>query len=514
MPTAVVVEGSEFTPIEPADLGGDICVLAQAVDNQWVPSNLLSRMTSKGLSLDAVRDEYEQMARSEYLRALINSERVIINRAYIHNTPAVYSDFIPSARTADREAFKYLLQQGSIIPSLFREEFPHQPPSYTVGADVLNAWRDVCLSTHMQCLRLAWDADANSKLANQLLARRFNEFVTSFSNFDATSLDSLAADMDLATGSANALKQHFRNVARFKLDHQDTNDRLPNREDYYRKFVTAPGTEPRAGVYDGSKPFSACFKQLLDLAYNVAGADALGQYTLSPTDSLSRTVLQELSFPQAGGLTEMDPKKLADLARRFAFEITQQAITMKSLHLLTMTDVMEIRRTEAWGCYNSLFKKFLARDDLLDHPDVFYDAQNGAPAIVKIYQKLAEVISVRMAANVAGGLADTWQPVCETRIEAPGASATLKLSLGIVSLEVKGSISDLWNKAVPLAYRFGIRPAKGYATRLSTLVNIKQMKMTQPRKQWEELLSRLRSIPGIQEAPQSADLREAVTEKA
>ncbi len=511
MAEAISRDGAKFIPAEPKDFSRDVCVVAQAVDNQWVPSSLLSRITEQGLTLEKVREEYERFARAEYLRALINSERVIINRAFIHNTFAVHRDFLPTADADATASFKYLLEKGSIVPSLFREESPHEPPPYTVDPAVLQAWHRVCLETEMKCLRLSWDAATNKELTYQLIARRFNEFVDSFKHFNE---ESMAADLNLPKHSENALRIFFRKVSRFSLDFQDKHDKLPSREDYYRSFIVAPDTEPRQGIYDGSKEFSGALKQLIDLAYNVSGADALGQYTLSPIDSLPRTALQELSFPQAGGVKEMDPGALAALARKFAFEITQKSLGMKSLHLLSLTDVKEIRRTESWGRYCRILKEFLDHEFLLEDPEVFYDRDAGAPAVVRAYQELAGQLARRMQENVAAGPSEEWNPVCETKIEAPGASVTLKLNLGVLSLEVKGSISELWKKAVPVAYRFGVRPAKGYAMRFATLFNIRQMKMSHPREQWDALIKKLKEIPGIREEGQTGEVREPVAEKA
>jgi TIR domain len=82
--TIIKVGNTEFVPIEYSDLD-QLTMLAQSLDNQWVPRGLLLQMLEKGLALTdrAVEMQRNQAVRSEYIRALINARQIVINRAYL-----------------------------------------------------------------------------------------------------------------------------------------------------------------------------------------------------------------------------------------------------------------------------------------------------------------------------------------------------------------------------------------------------------------------------------------------
>src|ERR1700722_8101313 len=84
-----------------------VAVVAQCLDNQWVPADLLATMVERGWSLTTpgVAKRKLQDSRHEYLRALLNSQQVIVNRAFFGNNRVVYQDFLQkgSQRTAFQE---------------------------------------------------------------------------------------------------------------------------------------------------------------------------------------------------------------------------------------------------------------------------------------------------------------------------------------------------------------------------------------------------------------------------
>lgn len=71
-----------FRRIHNTDLD-PVAVVAQCLDNQWVPRDLLKPMMEHGWSLndpDVARQRLND-SRHEYLRSILNSQQVIINRA-------------------------------------------------------------------------------------------------------------------------------------------------------------------------------------------------------------------------------------------------------------------------------------------------------------------------------------------------------------------------------------------------------------------------------------------------
>ena len=76
----------EFIHLTPSDVRGAM-VLPQALDNQWAPREVLCKARDSGSSLASLNSV--KTRRVEYLRALVGARRVIVNRAYMYNSPAV-----------------------------------------------------------------------------------------------------------------------------------------------------------------------------------------------------------------------------------------------------------------------------------------------------------------------------------------------------------------------------------------------------------------------------------------
>jgi hypothetical protein len=161
----------DFDRIEPSDLG-TVPVMVQALDNQWMPGSILRSVMQKGYLTDHMEQKRRKLVRAEYIRALINGQQVVLNRAYLINSRAVSQDYFQKGEK--REAFKALLEKGVIVPYLLTENAPVDPPSSGQGTDSswepdprVARWREVCQEVHMRCVRLSWDDKENWETARQ-----------------------------------------------------------------------------------------------------------------------------------------------------------------------------------------------------------------------------------------------------------------------------------------------------------------------------------------------------------
>src|SRR6266702_6143134 len=112
-PRKVKIGNVEFMAIEPANLRS-VPVLVQALDNQWLPHQLWHRVMGTGSLTMEMEEQLRQLVRTEYIRGLISGRQVVINRAFIYNTPIIFQDYLPESQ--NREAFKTLLGTGIIVP--------------------------------------------------------------------------------------------------------------------------------------------------------------------------------------------------------------------------------------------------------------------------------------------------------------------------------------------------------------------------------------------------------------
>lgn len=229
----------EFEQLVPDELRS-IPIGVQALDNQWLPRRLLTKAMKHGI--ERVEEQLNDMVRSEYMRALINGEQVIVNRAFLYNNPAIVQDY--SIAGKPREAFKALLQDGVIIPSLYLENSPADEPKPALGAEQegfkpletgAEAWRIVCEEVCTHCVRMSWVDAINNIVAPQKFSQRFGEFTTSVL---AKDIDTYIRDFSLDLSARDSLRARLGEVARFCNDILGQG-KVVVRNDLYKTFITA-----------------------------------------------------------------------------------------------------------------------------------------------------------------------------------------------------------------------------------------------------------------------------------
>jgi len=469
-------ESSNFERIEPYALG-DVSVVAQSLDNQWVPRPLLYEMLKKGLDLNDVKDRREKYVRAEYLRALINARQVVINRAYIYNNPVVFKDYLSSpkdfSQEQNRTAFKELLETGVIIPFLFRESSPVDKADYKHDAQGFPAWQEISQETRMRCLRLSW-GDNNSELIREQLGRRFHSYAQNISVGD---MGTYLSDLDLPDDANKPFRSRLRKISEECLDAIEQQKYI-TREQLYSKFITVDNSDNTDGKYDKSKPFAAEIKQLLDLNYNINLPDVIGGYALTPSDSIPRASLQELTASHLQ--KEMTAENLFDLFRRLTFDLVQQTLCPKSIGSLSLSQVQEIRHMDEWVEY------IASLEQLLENPQDFAEEKGGAPDVYRNYIKVTEA----MSKMVPDSEIVTWHPTIEVEVIVAGATSSFVRSEdGHASYKFSGAIPSYVASNAPVTGRLKIRNLPGYPenTNLVTDFDFLKGRMPYPQKEWEEL---------------------------
>ncbi len=500
----IQVGNVEFEPLEPSGLKA-VPVLAQALDNQWLPRSLLQSAFQTGQITEKIDKKLKKAVRSEYIRSLINGQQVILNRAYLYNNPAIAQDY--SKKSQGREAFKALLEEGTIVPWLLGEKTPVDPPASGAdaisGFDVTGAflnWQELCQEVRMSCVRLSWDEKENIQLTRQRLSRRFNTFATSAAVRD---IDAFIRDLSLDESAKDGLRKRLVEMGHFGLDIAEQG-RLVTRNDLYKAFITA-GDKPAERMYDSSKPFAAEIKQLLDLQYNVNLPDALGGYLITPVESLPRTSLQEWqeTARQPDQITADDILKLL---QRTAFDLVGQGLNVKSMDALSLPDVREIRRTDEWTTY------IQSLENLLQNPLLFADS--GAARVYDSYAKLAKRITDIIAGqDRKGKILTTWSPAIELLFYIAGAVLSCVWTADGATYQLYGQVSGLVGAAAaPVVARMVIRDMSERRAQqdLSTSIDFMRRKLVNAKDQWEKIEGQVKKLPGYQEVAVSLGEEEIV----
>jgi hypothetical protein len=497
----------DFFAAIPDDLDRVVSV-PQAFDNQWVPDGLLAQAIrpDRRLTDDDLERQRMPHVRREYLRSLVNTGQVVLNRAFLYNNPAIFRDYARAGQ--DREDFKKLLTNRVIIPYLFAEPSPAtQPDAFTRRDAGWEGWRQVISESAPTCLRLSWDSDEeNIAQARRLLAAPSAQFVENISYLEPPLL---AADFNLSPEAGAALANRLRQVAAWAHRRSEAGERL-NREDVYKAFVVADGTDPSDRRYDPAKPFGPVIKQLVDLRYNANLADALGSYLLSPEDSLRRRALQEWKDDRrSGGIA--DAHQLVQVVANLRFDQIAEVLgALAAFEQLTLGGILELRSTSAWTHYHTVLRRFLAQQSL----EAFGDADHGAEAVALAYRQVikeAGDIAVRHRQDV---IQKRWDPVVEITVEFAGALLS-------ILYDPTGTGGNVFKLVRPLASGVVTRSAKavfhlviGRVTRSrgqSTIDNslrVLDTRLDHGRRDWEEFVRALEQ-EGFREA-QSVEESETV----
>ncbi len=350
--------------------------------------------------------------------------------------------------------------------------------------------QEVVKSAQAKCLRLSWDEDENKKMIRAQLSQRFHAAAQAAVTGDPAVL---AHDLGLPSESSGALRARLGDLADLSTD-VAVQGRLATRDELYRMFVVADDTAPTDGKYDGSKPFAAEIKQLLDLSYNVNLPDATGGYALTPIDSLPRTALQEWHALEKK--PEVTADDLLQQLRRTAFDLVQSGLYVKSFAALRLSDVSEIRLTDDWSRY------VMSLDGLLRDPLSFSDPDAGVARIYHDYAEFAGVATRIGAQRRSSKLTAQWTPVVEIVVESAGA--TLSIVWGQETIyKIAGAISAaVSSKAIPVVARLIVRGLTSHRSKADLSVSLEFMdgRLQGGREQWDTLVAKVKETPGWREA--------------
>lgn len=406
----------DFFVAEPDDLDTVVSV-PQAFDNQWVPVNVLRAALagSRRPSDDKIEKERRPYVRREYLRSLVNTGQVVVNRAFLYNNPAIYQDYEKPGQ--HREDFKELINQRIVIPYLLSESSPATVPKFSRRNAGWQGWKEVIQETAPTCLRLSWETDnENSAQVRHLLVNPSDQFLRMLDKLEP---EPMMADFQLTPEETTAFMRRLNEVAAWAQQRASAGESLA-REDLYKEFVVIDGTDPGDRQYDPEKAFGALIKQLVDLRYNANLADALGSYLLSPEDSLRRRALQEWRDPLKRGRVDAD--YLAHTLGNLQFDqITEVLGALAAFDNLALGGVLELRATATWRRYHSVLRAFLSNPTL----QTFGDPNHGAEAVALAYREVIREAGPIAAHYSAAAIQERWDPVVEIMIEFAGAIVSI-----------------------------------------------------------------------------------------
>lgn len=404
--------------VEPKHIRG-LAAVPQALDDQWVPQATLRRGAGRAT---------EQEVRAEYRRALLNADHVILNRAYLWNSPVVFGDFAgpdddgPAA--AEREAFVGLANGGAIVPFLTAEEDPWVPPEFDRDGAGVKAWDRMRVHPAFDphCLRLSWDDTKNATRYARTLTSTYGSRCATLPHRDPAQI---CSDLGLDLAEEQRLHTLLHEVAAAAND-EALGRRPVTRSWLYKRFLTA-GADPTVAP-PPRDPVRQALKELLDLTYNSNLPDALlnagarQTFLLTPGGSPSRLVLQEHLNP--GDDTDAD--QLADLVAGIVLDEALDQIVGPAFSELTLHELARARASAEWAQYMASARRLVASQRGRLDPAAL-TGPDGLSALYGEYHAVIDRIAVDRHADVEAGRA-------ESRVDAFGRwSPRIKLVLAIGS---------------------------------------------------------------------------------
>ncbi len=409
----------------------------QCLDSHLIVSKeLYYYMVNHGLDysdprVDALRERDTQ---SEFIRSLLYSTQVVINRTHFFNNPFLFKNLLPKNKeylASFAQLIKGVNGKQVIVPYLFNERsfsdsFPAHlsPERHQALTCLLEA-----IGEEVTVVRLALDDERNERLT-QLILHNFHNYLISLRALRDVHLHKMASELIETRGGIS--QKDFRTFKRqiHKLSNYAVRkmDAPLTRSDIYRDFfVEGPNKADKLesmlrGRFrkpSADSPFLFEIKKLVDLRYNTLLPDFLGLCAFSSVGLPSRSVLQEFTIWQSKVISEEVDAFIESLFKMFkettpTFADSQRAIILPRLSDLTVTDIVDIRQLPEWNDFAAAQQGILANPlpivdrfkEFQDRLDAFHSALSTW-YFNKYTGKRAEGIyfnHVSVALNIAGYL--------------------------------------------------------------------------------------------------------------
>ncbi|MGD0557345.1 MAG: hypothetical protein ABSA93_20500 [Streptosporangiaceae bacterium] len=367
--------------ISPDGLEAD-AVVPQCLDNQYVSDDIFNDMISRGIDYRdrAIAEARERNFRTEFIRSLVYSSQVVIQRAYFKNSDFLYKNYLPQ-NGQELQAFADLMRQGAIVPFLLRESSLADDTDFDVRREGDLATKSLLaeLGNDVRCVRLAIDETQNSRMTESMWTA-FGANLTRLNSLGGSERNSMAAELfrnpgDLQPEGAwqkfDAAIDQLTDYAFGKARERRRDGKKLSRNDVYTDLFAAGDSDQarKANVPLGrfkhpgaDDPFLFELKKFVDLVYNVNLPDHLHRYTFTPATMPTRMALQDAPGIRYGHdqiRTSISNSEAMEWIARSFTAGTQSAMNLPLLSELTVADVQAIRQLPEWETFKDSQKGIL-----------------------------------------------------------------------------------------------------------------------------------------------------------
>ena len=416
----------------------------------------------------------ERDFRNEFVRSLVYSSQVIVQRAYLKNSDFLYKNYLPGKENRPNlRAFADLMKQKAIVPYLFAETSLRDKLEFDVRKEGDAAAQTLLdeVGDDVVCVRLAVSKDANADATASMATDfgtglvRLNSLRSGQRNAMASELFANREQLD-QPGGWQAFESALDRLADYSYDKSRELRRLDKsiaRQNIYQDcFAAGDDDESRFNnvalgrfkQVGPDNPFLLELKKYVDLVYNTNLPDHLKRYTFTPASMPSRMALQDApvtNFSKADIKPIVSNSDVLEWIRRSFAARTHTAMSLPLLRDLTVADVLAVRRLPEWEVFKD------AQASILQDP---LNCLDNLPAFQLAFDQFQRALS-------------DWYNVTYKRDMTVGRYCnfvSLVLSIGGLTIVAGSHLAaiphDLGTVAVPLIAERLPRKVKGYAAKL------------------------------------------------
>lgn len=369
-----------------------------SLDNQWLPDELMhgdsflrDRFLKEGFASAEVQEYLNRYRLKNLFISLIHSRQIILNRASILNCGSLRKIYDRvsvntqgTGEDVEREAFKSLLQDGSIIVFLYgREEvtpFVSRLPEYSTEEHAVEMWNELCSEVQMYCIRENWDnpVDRHKTIfakhcSTIALDEETNNMIAECFNLDpGEKRDFFITLKDIAMSVFN--KTHVLGPG-----HQAETGGY-SRSSFYRDFVVGSCEDGEDYavlncIFDVRKPFHMQLKKLIDVFYNSIFANSFTCTALIPTANPEDTFIHNLYLKHGSKEVTLEELEYAfsDFMKNESLLKMMEGIGEHlDVRSWSMQKIAKYRLTAEWHQYIELLEYITTRSEqwMVDFNDV------------------------------------------------------------------------------------------------------------------------------------------------
>lgn len=267
-----------------------------ALDSQWLPEvfydsdkRYYSEFEKEGFASERVKEYLKAYKRRNFVLSFFHYKQIIVKLNTILYEP--YFQELLLSEGEDKEAFKQLLSNGSIVVLLNNKQMTPFIHNYNKDKPVFKAWNDLCEEISVYCIRENWavSSDEHSKdflrfCSNLAMDHSNNILLAQAMHLDENQINNFL--VTLKTISMQSFCQTHMNGTQS----QDKVDDY-SRSVFYRNYIVKDNDEGSLNpvymcLFDPNKPFHHELKKLIDIYYNSIFTKTLQCNALLPDDVL------------------------------------------------------------------------------------------------------------------------------------------------------------------------------------------------------------------------------------